>query len=168
VYLLFFQQVVIGPLGERNANSQLEEAKQMYPLSSFESDGCSGNVSRGWQTAVGEISKIFPNFADRYDGIQRIPFESACVLHDEAYHQGVGGYTARLTADNALRTAILSYGIENTQEIQARMQLATPEEATFMYEIIAETVYRGVRVGGAACTGMPYAWGFGYNNGTCN
>ena len=45
--------------------------------------------------------------------------------------------------------------------------MSSTEQVIFMYEFIAESVYRGVRLGGAPCTGMSYAWGFGYNNGTC-
>lgn len=167
-YILFFHTIVLSPLAERTQMKKLEEIKQQHTLSTFVSDGCSGTVSQGWRIAIQELSKLSIEIEDRYKDAQYIPFEDACVAHDRSYHIGEGGYVARLQADNLLRDGILSYGIENTEEIKARVGLGSDEEALFLYEMIAETVYRGVRLGGAPCTGTPYAWGFGYNNGSCN
>ena len=136
-------------------------------LSTFKSDGCSGNISNGWSTTVGKLSKIFSSFENQYKDAQNIPFEEACVIHDQSYHAGDGGYVARLKADNALRKAIIDYGMSHTEEIKERTGLSADESAIYMYEVVAESVYRGVRLGGAPCTGTTYAWGFGYNNGSC-
>ena len=145
----------------------LELTKQKHTLDSFSSDGCSGNVSNLWKSAVTALSDQSPTFSEKYSTAQDIPFESACVTHDKTYHQGEGGYVARLRADNDLRTAILNYGISNSEDIKTRTGIDSTEQVIFMYEVIAESVYRGVRLGGAPCTGMSYAWGFGYNNGFC-
>jgi len=167
VYFLFFHNITVHPAVEKKQMQALALTKQQYPLDTFKSDGCSGNISTGWRKAITELSNLSPSVADNYSNMQTIPFESACIAHDQVYHEGDGGYVARLEADNALRAAIINYAIEHTAEIQSRTGIQLPEEVIFLYEIIAETVYRGVRLGGAPCTGMPYAWGFGYNQGNC-
>lgn len=124
-------------------------------------------MSNNWRLAIKEISTHFDSFAAAYTDVATIPFESDCLEHDRVYHQGVGGYAGRLAADNQLRTAILTYSTHNTALIQARTGLNTPAEAIYLYELVAEVVYRGARLGGAPCTGEPYAWGFGYGDGEC-
>lgn len=167
-YFQFFHSITMSPVTEAEQVIVLESAKQKYPLSSFSSDGCSGNVSALWDNSVKTLSSKFPSFSDKYSATQQIPFEEACVVHDKVYHLGEGGYIGRLRADNELRMAIIDYSIDNSEEIKKRTGIKSTEEVIFMYEFIAETIYRGVRLGGAPCTGMPYAWGFGYNNGVCN
>lgn len=166
-YFAFFRTVVVNPVTEGLQMKQLAEAKEHYPIDAFISDGCSGNASRGWSVAVEELSKISPRFDGLYADTKNIPFEYACIAHDESYHVGEGGYAARLLADHTLRSDIIFYGITNTEKIKERTGLRTDEEAMFLYEVVAETVYRSVRLGGAPCTGTPYAWGFGYNSGVC-
>lgn len=167
LYFLLFRTATLGPIAEKKRMAQLEAAKPHYELKAFESDGCSFNISQGWSTSVKGLSKISPAIAERYANAENIPFEEACIQHDKIYHKGEGGYGRRLQADNALRAEIISYGINNTEEIKRRTNLSTNEEAIFLYETIAEAVYYAVRVGGAPCTGMPYAWGFGYGSGVC-
>lgn len=167
LYSAFFHTLTISPLDERDAMQQLETAKERYPLSPFETDGCSGGISDTWNNTIRQFSAMSNSFAERYSDVTTIPFEEACIRHDRAYHAGSGGYAGRLEADNMLRTDILSYAAKNTELIQERTGLDTPEEALYLYEIIADSVYSGVRLGGAPCTGQTYAWGYGYNNGTC-
>lgn len=165
-YFLFFKTLTINPNTEARQMQALEWTKQTYALSAFTTDGCSGNVSSSWSAAVQQLSSVSDTFAQNYADAMTIPFEDACVVHDQAYHRGEGGYVARLQADNALRSAIIQYGIEHTDVVQARTGL-TAEEGIFLYELVADAVYRGVRLGGAPCTGQPYAWGYGYNEGRC-
>jgi hypothetical protein len=146
---------------------RLERTKQTYELQPFMSDGCSGNVSSNWRTVVSELSQISDSFANNYRYVGDVPFEKACVEHDLTYYTGKGGYVGRLQADNKLRSDIIDYGTNNSSTIQSRTGLKSTEEAVFLYEVIAEAVYRGVRVGGAPCTGKSYAWGYGYYNGSC-
>lgn len=167
LYFKFFRTINISPIVERNNMILLEDVKKSYPLDSFVTDGCSGNVSRSWKVVVAELSDIFPEVSVRYQQTKVIPFEFACVEHDGLYHKGEGGYLARLRADIELRDEILEYAITNTEEIKLRTGLKTDEAVIFLYEIISDMVYRGVRLGGAPCTGMPYAWGYGYNKGMC-
>ena len=162
-----FKTLTFNPLTEREQIIQLESTKTLTPLNEFTSDGCSGNVSLLWTQAVNTLSDVFPKIDKNYADVQNIPFESACMDHDKLYYLGVGGYKGRLIADNMLREAILTYALENTEEIKARIGYETDETAIFLYESIAEFVYRGVRIGGAPCTGEPYAWGYGYSDGNC-
>jgi len=167
VYLLFFKSITITPQMEAKRITQLELTKQSHQLSTFTSDGCSGGISKNWATGIENFSSLSNSIASEYSNLYSVPFEAACVKHDRLYHAGTGGYSGRLVADNQLRLDIMQYGIDRASEIQQRTGLARPEQAIYLYEVIAETVYRGVRLGGAPCTGEPYAWGYGYNNGNC-
>lgn len=169
IFLIFrANSLNINPVSEKALMEQLEETKQKSSLVEFTSDGCSADISKNWTLVVEKLSDLSGDFADKYTSAEYIPFESACIEHDRAYHAGIGGYAARLVADSKLRSDILEYAISNTDEIQLRTSLNTPEEAIFLYEQIANLVYQGVRLGGAPCTGETYAWGYGYNNGSCN
>lgn len=167
VYIIFLSSLTFNPTKEVRQMQQLAHTKEVVSIAPFESDECSGNVSAGWNSVVTELSAISAKFAATYEDMQSIPFAEACVTHDELYHSGEGGYVGRLRADNQLRQDILDYGIDNAELIQKRLQLDNTSEAIFVYELIAEAVYRGVRIGGAPCTGKAYAWGFGYNQGHC-
>lgn len=162
-----FRKVVLGPVLEHENMLLLEEVKEVHEIEPFVTDGCSGNVSDAWVVAVKGVSDILPSIGERYKTAQEIPFEYACVEHDRAYHLGEGGYVGRLKADMVLRDEIIQYAITHTSEIKQRLGLDTDEAAIFLYESIADAVYHGVRLGGAPCTGMPYAWGYGYNGGMC-
>jgi len=167
IYLVFFRTLTLSPVAEANRMQQLEQAKTTHQLAPFASDGCSGNVSKNWRVVVEQMSETSQSFAETFAGAENIPFEYACVEHDKTYHPGEGGYVGRLQADLQLRSEIISYGIENAATIQTRTGLNTPEEAIFLYELLAEAIYRGVRLGGAPCTGEPYAWGYGYGADKC-
>lgn len=167
LYFTAFRTLTINPLSERAQMEQLEETKKHHELSLFTTDGCSGNVSDGWYQAVTQFSEVSESFKERYGSVTTVPFEAACIEHDRSYHTGEGGYRGRLLADNTLRENILRYALDNTNEIKERTGLTTDEEVYFLYELTADTIYRSVRLGGAPCTGMHYAWGYGYNGGSC-
>ena len=167
VYLLFFRSVTLTPQAEKQLMEQLEVTKDSYQLAPFESDGCSGGISKNWNTVVENYAKLSDSFSEEYVDLNAVPFESACIKHDRFYHAGVGGYAGRLEVDNQLRMEIIQYGIDNATVIQQRTGLATQEQAIRLYELIAEAVYTGVRLGGAPCTEETYAWGYGYNRGSC-
>lgn len=166
-YVVFFGTLTFSPATEAEQMNLLTDTKAQYPLDEFVTDGCSGNVSAGWKGVTAELSKVSERFADTYQDVATVPFEAACITHDRAYHTGEGGYVGRLRADNQLRTQIIEYGIEHAQDIKDRAKLGTEAEAVFLYETIAGAVYRAVRIGGAPCTGELYAWGYGYNQGSC-
>lgn len=165
-YSILPKQIQLDPVIEKGRMDKLESAKEIYELSDFETDGCSGNISNSWNTVVSGLSKISKNFEEKYSD-SKVPFEDACILHDFAYYLGIGGYEGRLRADNQLRDNIISYGIENADQIMKDTGIRSEEEVMYIYELIAEAIYGGVRIGGSPCSGKSYAWGYGYNNGVC-
>lgn len=167
IYILASPKIVISPVTEKNRIEKLEKVKEKMKLSEFETDGCSGNISNIWNTSVQNISEISEDFRDKYKD-SKVPFEYACIEHDKKYHAGEGGYVGRLIADNNLRNDIISYAIKNADEIVKNSKINTKEEVIFMFDLMAEAIYRGVRIGGAACSNEPYAWGYGYGSGDCN
>ena len=167
IYFVFFNTLSTGPLVEQKNMQRLEEVKKEYPIADFVTDGCSGNVSTAWTSGIQNALKIFPDILKEYTEVTNVPFEEVCRVHDRAYYQGEGGYEGRLKVDNALRQNILQYAFENTEEIQKRTGLQDDASVLFMYEVVADSIYRGVRLGGMPCTGMSYAWGYGYNDGSC-
>jgi len=77
------------------------------------------------------------------DGCSMFPdgnYYSCCYLHDVAYWSG-GTAEARELADKSLRACVL--GITHN-------------------EILAETMYKGVRAGGGPGLRTPYRWGYGW------
>ncbi len=166
-YFLLSPKILLDPAIESQRMDRLDEIKNTTSLSVFETDGCSGNISKIWDNTIESISKISPVFKEKYSGT-KVPFENACIKHDRLYHKGIGGYVGRLKVDNILRTDIISYGIENSHSIMISSGIKTEEEVIFIYELIADAIYTGVRTGGSPCTDRSYAWGFGYNNGVCN
>lgn len=153
--------------GEIAAMEQLEEQKLRGERSVFVSDGCSGNISQIWQRSVTSLSSLSTQFADAYQSASTLPFEAACIEHDRLYHAGEGGYAGRLVADMQLRRDIIEYAIAHSDEIKARTGIEERARVLQLYEIVADTMYQGVRIGGVPCTGKPYAWGYGYGGGSC-
>ncbi len=159
--------LTIDPISEQRGMLLLTRTKEAVSIEPFTSDGCSGNISSAWNTSIKGLSRLFTDIDARYFDTKRIPFEDLCIAHDRAYHVGEGGYAGRLRADNALRDGILTYALEDLENIKRRTGLSSDETALYLYERIADLVYFGVRLGGAPCSGKPYAWGYGYGGGTC-
>lgn len=164
--LFWHSSVTINPNTEDQAMARLSAIQSQTQPAPFVTDGCSGGLSEYWPTVVTQLDALAPGYSDSYN-MAAVPFEELCVEHDKAYHLGVGGYAGRLEADNQLRAAIINYGTTNAVEIQNRLGLQSEVEAIFLYEIIAEALYRSVRAGGAPCTGQPYQWGYGYTTNQC-
>ena len=92
-------------------------------LAAFASDGCSGNLSTGWEL----VSRTVPAVAKHHG--DRPPWESCCVAHDRLYHGGgaanldaKGSFVARRVADEQLRRQWQQQGIqiERSEERAAR------------------------------------------------
>lgn len=162
-------EISIGPYPNKESENliALENTKKVNDLSEFETDGCSGNVSEAWSKTISGLSKISEDFAKKFAGAEKIPFEQACVEHDKIYHKGEGGYVGRLMADNKLRLDILQYAVTNSEQIKDNMNLGSDEQVIYIFEIISEAIYKAVRIGGAPCSEKSYAWGFGYGGGSC-
>lgn len=127
----------------------------------FETDGCSGGMSDAWRLV-----------ADRFEGFAEVmetepPWEQCCVTHDRAYHN-IGGaaspaasYDARLHADRALRACVAQTG-EDGREAYAQQYGMRPDQVEWAFQTVAGAMFLAVRFGGGPCTGLPWRWGFGY------
>lgn len=130
-------------------------------LAPFETDGCSGGLSEVWRL----VADQFPEFSAVHEQVP--PWESCCVIHDRAYHDGGGtadpeaSFAARLTADRALAACVVEVGQDRNAEM-AKTYNASPAQVTGAYDTISGAMYLAVRFGGAPCSGLPWRWGFGY------
>lgn len=129
-------------------------------LSAFQTDGCSGGLSDAWRL----IANTFPAFAEAHE--QEPPWEACCVTHDRAYHTGGAdpapqkSYAARLMADAALESCVITEGDKRAED---GFYDADPDDVRQAYAGMARLMYLSVRVGGGPCTGLPWRWGFGYD-----
>jgi hypothetical protein len=132
-------------------------------LSQFKTDGCSGGLSEVWRL----VADQFPGFADAYESAP--PWESCCVTHDRAYHNGVNtsraqaSFAARLMADRTLEACVTDMGINRRDELAVVYDI-TPDQVETAYATIGGAMFWAVRFGGGPCTGLPWRWGFGYPN----
>ena len=131
------------------------------PLTPFETDGCSGGLSTSWRV----VADLFPDFSEKHD--QTPPWEQCCVVHDRAYHDAGGtttaeaSYTARLTADEALRQCVIDQGRTRRDTLSTGYEVS-PELIDRAYAAIGDTMFNAVRFGGGPCSGLPWRWGFGH------
>lgn len=131
-------------------------------LQAFSTDGCSGGLSAAWPN----VAAIVPAFAEVHGGVP--PWESCCIEHDRHYHRGgetdatpAESFEARRQADLELRTCVIEIGAERGAEL-ARAYGLTERQTGALYEVIAELMYRAVRLGGVPCTALPWRWGYGW------
>jgi len=131
-------------------------------LAAFASDGCSGNLSTGWEL----VSRTVPAVAKHHG--DRPPWESCCVAHDRLYHEGgaanldaKGSFVARRVADEQLRQCVVKTGEDRLDTLSADYHLSR-DEVSRIYRTIADVMYRAVRFGGGPCTGLSWRWGFGW------
>lgn len=131
-------------------------------LSEFTSDGCSGGLSVGWQYLSGKIKK----FQSVHGTLP--PWEECCVTHDKAYHTGGAlhnssseSFEKRKQADIALKNCVLNVGTKRSSELTAAYDI-TETELHYIYQKIADMMYRAVRIGGMPCTTLPWRWGYGW------
>lgn len=134
-------------------------------LNAFTTDGCSGGQSMIW----GFVADAFPDFKTRHQELP--PWESCCVTHDRAYHNGgeavtaLASFQARLAADDALQSCVEATAQSRSTELAEAYDL-TPEDVKTAYKSIAKSMYYAVRLGGGPCTGLAWRWGYGYPNCT--
>lgn len=130
-------------------------------LTAFESDGCSGGMSEVWRLVVDQ----FPSFGEAYESAP--PWESCCVTHDRAYHDGVRArdaetsFAARLAADRTLESCVINTAITRRDELAETYGISAAQVET-AYTTIAGAMFWAVRFGGGPCTGLSWRWGFGY------
>jgi hypothetical protein len=131
-------------------------------LTPFESDGCSGGQSAGWEL----LSAAVPALARRHG--HQPPWQRCCVVHDRAYHAGGGrdadartSFEARRLADERLRQCVIQTGEKRMRVLMTDYGLSR-DQVSWLYRKIAAAMYRAVRLGGLPCTGLPWRWGFGW------
>ena len=130
------------------------------PLDEFTTDGCSGGLSEAWRVVAGR----FPDFAGVHGGTP--PWEACCVTHDHAYHAGgrdreaANDFQDRVAADRALRACVVDSGRAEAGRLAAVYE-TTQAEIIDAYQLIGDTMYLAVRIGGGPCSGLPWRWGFG-------
>lgn len=126
-------------------------------LAAFVTDGCSGGLSDGWRFLAG----VMPVFKKKFG--TKPPYESCCVTHDRAYWRGEteDGYNKRLRADKKLQQCVADYGKQHRDEFAREFDLPARLIET-NFKIVAELMYRAVRVGGMPCTVFSWRWGYGW------
>lgn len=147
---------------ERHARLAAAKAKPGARLSAFESDGCSGGLSVGWD----HIASVVQRFRNAHGA--RPPWEACCVEHDRLYHPGGSAgtpaersFAARLEADVALKVCVRAFGEVRADELAALYDVS-PDTVRTIYTRISELMFWAVRLGGAPCTGLPWRWGYGW------
>jgi len=131
-------------------------------LTEFTTDGCSGGLSVGWEYLADSI----PHFQKVHGN--KPAWESCCITHDRAYHSGgppdgtaETSYEARKNADLALKSCVLATAARRGPDLMK--EYGIPEtEVQRIYGVIAELMYRSVRIGGVPCTNLPWRWGYGW------
>ena len=148
---------------ELSQHERLRRLETFHPdhLQPFVSDGCSGGLSVLWA----QLSRWLPGFRTIHD--DHPPWESCCIAHDRAYHAGgldesnaQASFQARLRADQALRECVIETATRRTAALNAHYGLSDDQVAR-LYELVADLMYRSVRLGGGPCTGLPWRWGYG-------
>jgi hypothetical protein len=149
---------------EKELHEKLVARKQLADsdLSPFATDGCSGGLSVGWGYLSENIEHIREIHGDKP------PWESCCVVHDRAYHQAGPraatsemSFAARREADSLLRACVIETGAERAPELSLQYELSE-ENIELLYQVIADLMYRAVRLGGVPCSGLPWRWGYGW------
>lgn len=140
----------------------VQKSNRGNQLNEFTTDGCSGGLSVGWQYLAGKIQK----FQQVHGG--QPPWESCCIVHDQAYHTGGGrdisakeSFMLRKQADKKLEVCVRRSGAGRAQELSREYGMSS-EEVDRIYDVLAALMYRAVRVGGIPCTGLPWRWGYGW------
>lgn len=148
-----------GWAAEQWRMEQLEAIQRRAPqsLAAFDSDGCSGGLSQGWE----HLAKQFPAFATHFG--ERPPWEACCEAHDRIYWRGETdrGFDKRKQADADLRACVAATGIRLGPELAQRYGLSLDIVET-AFTVTAELMYRAVRLGGLPCTDFSWRWGYGW------
>lgn len=131
-------------------------------LSPFSTDGCSGGLSVGW----GYLSETIKHIKEIHG--DEPPWEQCCITHDQAYHQAgprdatpLMSFAARREADRQLQACVIETGDQRAPELSLQYDLLI-EDVEQIYQVIADLMYRAVRIGGVPCSGLPWRWGYGW------
>ncbi len=138
---------------------QLEMVQAEAQIEAFTSDGCSGNLSQGWEF----LADSMPGFVDQFG--QRPPWEHCCIDHDRSYWRGevVDGFEQRAQADEMLRQCVIANGDELAPRLAVKFEL-TEAQVREGFLLVADVMHRAVRLGGQPCSLLPWRWGYGWPN----
>jgi hypothetical protein len=132
------------------------------PMTDFQTDGCSGGLSAGWEY----LSEQFPDVKTRHG--EHPPWESCCDIHDVAYHEGglssesaTDSFNQRKAADLELLSCVTKTAVQRSDELEGLYNVSESQVA-LLYKSIAALMYRAVRLGGIPCTNQPWRWGYGW------
>jgi len=146
----------------RHQNLQVVKNRAGSTLSDFQSDGCSGGLSVGWEYMAAKI----PDFQGTHG--DKPAWESCCKTHDRAYHTGATrdatpemSFEARREADLALKECVIETGTQRSSALTKKYHISAAE-LEHMYNGIANMMYGAVRIGGMPCTDLPWRWGYGW------
>jgi len=146
----------------RQERLEKQRVNPLNQVNEFTTDGCSGGLSVGWNYLAGKVE----TFHQVHGG--QPPWETCCISHDRIYHTAGGrtmtsadSYQLRMEADRELRTCVQQTGHLRVAELSEIYGMST-EEVTRFYDVIANLMYRAVRIGGIPCTGLPWRWGYGW------
>lgn len=157
----------LDPLERRLETARHERLLQSMALpgsalNAFTTDGCSGGLSAGWEY----LAQKLPAFRDIHGVLP--PWQDCCIEHDRAYHSAVApatdasaSFTARKQADLQLRACVLQTGISRSPELSTQYGLSR-HQVLNLYAVVANLMYRAVRLGGVPCSGLPWRWGYGW------
>jgi len=138
---------------------QLQTVQKQNEIAPFSTDGCSGNMSNTWEI----LATTFPGFERQFGN--KPPWENCCVSHDKIYWRGAveDGYTQRKDADEALKQCVIDTGEKLAPELSRKYSI-TEGNVLETFSVIADLMYRAVRLGGQPCSLLPWRWGYGWPN----
>ena len=138
---------------------QLRSVQGQGEIKAFSTDGCSGFQSRNWAALADSLPGFERQFGDKP------PWESCCVAHDKIYWRGetLDGYNERKQADQALKQCIIDIGAQQAPSLALKFSLSQ-EQVRQAFSLSAELMYQAVRLGGQACSLLPWRWGYGWDN----
>ena len=153
----------VGRAVEVSVQARLMEVigREGTELAPFATDGCSGGMSAAWDLAA----RLLPGFAEAH--AEAPPWEGCCVTHDRAYHDAGGartaeeGFAARLKADTELRLCVAATAQDRAPALEALYGVGEAAVRS-AYGLVADAMFRSVRLGGLPCSGLPWRWGYGY------
>ncbi len=144
---------------EENSMQQLQlvQKNKESTLRPFETDGCSGSLSDTWRM----LAQAFSGLTTRYG--DQPPWEDCCVEHDRVYWPGTvrNGFEERLAADKALQECVRQRGRELAPRLSSKHSVSE-NSVVQLFDTSANLMYHAVRIGGKACTVLPWRWGYGW------
>lgn len=122
---------------------QLQSVQNNGQLAAFNTDGCSGNLSRNWAW----LAKSLPEFKEQFG--QHPPWEDCCVEHDKSYWNGsaIDGYNQRVTADHELQQCVIATGVNLAPKLSVKHSISE-DNVQRTFGLVADLMHKAVRLGG--------------------